>query len=790
MIREVAGRALRKCRYLRSKIQYRHPGLFRSCGDCDGLVLHDEMLAYGDHASHPRLRELYMEFFGKSIDEEMAFAEDICRHSFSFLGHRHQHGEEIQWNLDPVSNKPWESGFSLDIIFRGPQRTGDIKLVWELNKQQYFFILAKMYLVTGAARYCNEVIAQIDSWIDRNPPYKGVNWISALEIGARVMSWIMVYPFIKEHLTGRTLTKYLGSLMLQLNFIEENLSYGKFPNTHLIGEASALIVGGLFLNAKDSKRWVSKGTDILSRQILDLSSNDGVYKEQSLDYQRFFLDYYYLILILLKRNGTGFSELVEKKIETMTEFLMYALRPDGTSPSFGDADDARGIYIKHACIDDYRSTLALGAAIFNRGDFRFVAGEMPEEILWLMGSEGVERYHKLTVVPPTGTSKAYEQGGYFIMRNGWDRNANYLIFDCGPLGHGPSGHGHADSLSFQLSSRGFPLFIDPGTYSYNLDYAWRDYFRSTPAHNTITVDESDQSEMKDRMSWKTFASARCNFWLSTQSFDIADGVHDGYERLKAPVLHRRVIFYDKKDCWIIADRLQCSSDHVYDFHLHLHPACTAAIDHKKSRVDICSAENKKISVHFIDDNRKSEMMMFCGDEETKRGWYSESYGLKRPGQTIRWRKAAMGTTWFITFINSSSKDYRLSCEWRDAYLQFSLHDEEEKKEKRVYYSLEGAQGFRDTDLKFRGKYLFVSKRHGEVSDIYAKDLTKFETEFMAIASEKEIQSLAIVGRNCEVCVAEEDIQEIKLFCSGGIKTVINGKKIESENIESLQGDRV
>ena len=122
--------------------------------------------------------------------------------------------------------------------------------------------------------------------------------------------------------------------------------------------------------------------------------------------------------------------------------------------------------------------------LFKRGDFKAVAGQATEEVLWLLGPEAVTVFDELTPRTPEATSTGFPDAGYYVMRGGWSAIDPVLVFDCGPLGFGPAGHGHADALSFQLHAGGYPFFVDSGTFSYNIDYRWRDLFRghSRPQH--------------------------------------------------------------------------------------------------------------------------------------------------------------------------------------------------------------------------------------------------------------------------------------------------------------------
>ena len=54
---------------------------------------------------------------------------------------------------------------------------------------------------------------------------------------------------------------------------------------------------------------------------------------------------------------------------------MYITRPDGTTPFFGDDDGGRLAMLDTRAANDFRPTLATGAALFSRGDYKFVAGD-------------------------------------------------------------------------------------------------------------------------------------------------------------------------------------------------------------------------------------------------------------------------------------------------------------------------------------------------------------------------------------------------------------------------------
>ena len=120
-----------------------------------------------------------------------------------------------------------------------------------------------------------------------------------------------------------------------------------------------------------------------------------------------------------------------------------------------------------------------------------------------------------------------------------------LLVDAGPLGYlSIAAHGHADALSFVLNIGDREILVDPGTYAYHTDPGWRRYFRSTLAHNTVGIDEQDQSLQAGNFMWTDHARARCIEFEAGNAMQRFVGEHYGYERLEDPVVHRREILFD------------------------------------------------------------------------------------------------------------------------------------------------------------------------------------------------------------------------------------------------------
>src|SRR5690606_5147679 len=114
---------------------------------------------------------------------------------------------------------------------------------------------------------------------------------------------------------------------------------------------------------------------------------------------------------------------------------------------------------------------------------------------------------------PSGSQAFVDAGLYILARERRTPRELFCVMDAGPLGYlSIAAHGHADAFAFTLSVGGQPVIVDPGTYSYFLEPEGREYFRSTKAHNTITIDGQSQSVPGGPFLWSHKANTRVIDW--------------------------------------------------------------------------------------------------------------------------------------------------------------------------------------------------------------------------------------------------------------------------------------
>jgi uncharacterized heparinase superfamily protein len=121
------------------------------------------------------------------------------------------------------------------------------------------------------------------------------------------------------------------------------------------------------------------------------------------------------------------------------------------------------------------------------------------------------------------------------------------------------GHAHADALSFILYYNNKPFFVEQGTSTYQIGDR-RNLERSTEAHNTVTVNNTSQSEV-----WGGFrVGRRAKCFIIEENENKFVGYHDGYKRFGTT--HQRS-FELLEDKIFIDDSLTNSMSGVVYFHI-------------------------------------------------------------------------------------------------------------------------------------------------------------------------------------------------------------------------------
>jgi hypothetical protein len=231
------------------------------------------------------------------------------------------------------------------------------------------------------------------------------------------------------------------------------------------------------------------------------------------------------------------------------------------------------------------------------------------------------------------------------MRDGWRPTDNYLLIDCGPIGGGSGGHGHADALAIDLTVGGKSILMDSGTYTYHESEELRNQFRITSAHNTLEIDGLSQSEPGRKFSWKTKAESKLRKWITHPRFNFFEGRHNGYKRIKrAPASHTRSILFLKNDYWIMRDFVNTNGSHSYKMNFNFGPDTFPKLENSKDGglcVDNFSSTGVGTRIFTFGDN---------GQWETSDGSISTKFGSRTQTRKMTYFSKGKGMQEFFTFM--------------------------------------------------------------------------------------------------------------------------------------------
>ena len=562
-------------------------------------------------------------------------------------------GERIDWTLEPLSGKRAPAVHWSRIAYLDPEVAGECKFTWELNRHQYFVTLAQAYLLTLDDRYAARLVEHLSSWMDDNPPQIGINWTSSLELALRAISWTWALSLARTapSLTVDVHSRALKFLYLHARHIERNLSTYFSPNTHLTGEALALLyLGRAFPEFKHAHRWRGLGIRLLVEQLERQVLADGVYFEQSTYYHRYTADFYLHALLLA--GNDNIDAVFRPRLNALLDYLVNITRPDGTTPFIGDDDGGRLLLLGQRAANDFHDTLAIGAAVLRRADCAYVAGSSVEELSWLLGPKGVEEYEGLEAAPPVPTSRAFATSGYYVMRESWGPRADWALVRSGSEPHLAGAHAHADALAIEASFGGRPVLIDPGTFIYT--GADRDYFRGGAAHNTLTIDGQSSAEpAASAFKWQSAPRSRVSAWVSNEAFDFFEGEHDGFTRLTPPAVYSRAVFLLKGAYLIVRDRIRTIGTHHIALHWHLAADVTLAAQ-PGNAFTICSDNEPFVNGRIFANS---------GELSCETGCVSSAFGMRTSAPVCAYRLKTDGPQEILTLFVNSKVGLR-NAEWR------------------------------------------------------------------------------------------------------------------------------
>lgn len=570
------------------------------------------------------------------------------------------YGEPINWHLNPVKNIEWPNNIHWSKVFNY-ENGGDIKLVWEVNRFPQIYYLVRAWYLTGEEKYVSGSLSQIKQWSEQNHFLQGVNWASGQELAIRIFAWLFALYNFYDHPEFREedFKLLIKQIYLHTQHIDHSINYAYYAvhNNHLIGEALALyVIGILFPQLPEAKKWEKKGKRILTQKSPQQYYSDGGYCQLSHNYHRLAIHYYLWAIRIAELNNDDFEDELKNMILKSADLLYQNMNlQNGQLPNWGNND---GALLNPWTACDYSDFRPVVQAAFSLcGQLSpFESGPWDEETLWLTGAIISNR------IKQTQKSSAFEKSGLYVLRNS---EKDFCVFRCGTA---PDRFGQADQLHVDLFWDGVNVLTDGGSYLYNDELQFHRYFMGTGSHNTIVIDDQYQMLLWRRFKWLFKTKALIiDYDMKNR---IVSGYHNGYERIEKGLIHTRNVKFDS-EYLLVKDQVYKKKKQKCKIQINWHVDAFQLNDSQNDDLIEIQFQLKNSTYYLYHwtvnqtEKNKSQLILKNGYSETGNvgGWISRYYGQKKNVYLVQFESNIDQDSEFISLFSKKqlSPDERQAC---------------------------------------------------------------------------------------------------------------------------------
>ena len=437
-----------------------------------------------------------------------------------------------EWRTHPVTGHHYEIDDPWFTVPHYNPNAGDVKDVWEPARFGWSYDLMRGWMLTGDDSYAAAFWEKFETFIESNPPYRGVHWSCGQETTIRAIAWLWAETTFADapSSTPARLTALRRALIWSAERVDDAIDYAVYQrNNHGVSETAGLgILGARFLDDEPrAARWLQQGHDLLEAQVLDQFLEDGWYLQHSFNYARLALDQVVFAERALRSRNRGLSRTALGRVAESVKLLADVMdSASGRLPNHGPNDGAYVLPLSTAEYRDYRPSLT-AAAVTSGGTLPSRVTPNAEVLAWLDEDRPAVAPERGSVLARSGAS------GWAIARAG-----NVVVF--ARAGRYRSRPSHMDPLHVDIWINGEPVAIDAGTYRYWADAPWSNGLVGAELHNTITIEGMPVAKRGPRYLWVTWPSARVESVKAESNGTVRiEMVHETWQN--RGVEHRRVV---------------------------------------------------------------------------------------------------------------------------------------------------------------------------------------------------------------------------------------------------------
>jgi len=567
-------------------------------------------------------------------------ADGILEGRWTVLGVARDDVAAPDWFLDPITGiRAPQDRYAFSIDHRSEDEVGNVKQVWELSRHQHLTVLASAWFISGDERYAEAVARQLRSWWRENPFLSGVHWTSGIEVGIRLISWVWIRRLLDGWGGVADLFERNDLAAQQVQWHQQYLaafrSTGSSANNHVIAEAAGQLVASCACPwFPESTRWRTAAADLLEDELVANTFPTGLNRELASEYHCFVTELALVAGVEAQAAGHPLRDATWALLARSLDAAAAVVDERVAGPRQGDGDDGRALLLGPPESNHWPSLLALGAALV--GDRTWWPPVPGDDVRATVVAALVGGPRDVPGRPGTQPWHFADAGMTILRSSPGDGPEIWCRCDGGPHGFlSIAAHAHADALSIELRCGGVEVLADPGTYCYHGEAAWRTYFRSTAAHNTLELGGQDQSVSGGPFLWVAQAATRvlavqAEATVAKRSW-VAE--HDGYRRLDPSAVHRRTVSLDSTRRRLeIVDEVQSDGRHPCRVTFHLGPTVEVVLDGAMARLEWPTTGNRGLADVSLPTTLR--WTVHRGETGPIAGWYSSGFGCRQPTSTL------------------------------------------------------------------------------------------------------------------------------------------------------------
>lgn len=384
----------------------------------------------------------------------------------------------------------------------------------------------------------------------------------AFRSGYRVLNWLQIHNMFlgEETYSDEDQLRTIATLLQHGQHLYET-NHDFNPGNHQTRGMSALaMLSILFRDFEGTDKWYVRAMELLQQHLSAEINADGFQSERTVHYHMSDIKNYFYVYQLAQNSDFPVDAVWEEKLKSLFTTLAKIAYPDGSAPVFSDDTN-----MPWAEKNDISGAMTLGYLLFNEPEMGFFAKDKVEpSMYWYLSKNQLERLNNINSKKLDYGSLAFEETGYYIMREGWEQNDKMMAISAG-VGEEKPDHQHGDILGIQAMANGRVILPN-----YQVRYYLKDLelFKNSMVKNVALVD--DELQGKDYNSNKggsvfgkfgELPEPSVLAFETSPDVDVFIGTHNGFENIR--VSYQRKVIFVKEDFWIVQDKFASEENHTY-----------------------------------------------------------------------------------------------------------------------------------------------------------------------------------------------------------------------------------